>query len=302
MKKILSILFTFSVLFANAQNGVVYDVMTRYAKWAKVYNVDSVNSIVGNLIRHGGNAQGQLLVIGTKDNNGIGFIINNNYYATLTGAGFNIDQGILNTPGIDVNAGNNATTNWYNTVDKTTNWARVRGYYSGNTFNLIAEKAGTGVLPTISLNSATSLIFSGNGTTMTFGAASLSGMVNINRSISTGGNSIFGIIGKYTNSSLVANVSSNLYTINQTGTAGYRANLTSIYEQSTGSGVKLLMDLGTNSAANGAGTHTSRFTVSNTGRLFVGDTPEYADNAAAKAAGLIVGTVYRTGDILKIVR
>lgn len=29
--------------------------------------------------------------------------------------------------------------------------------------------------------------------------------------------------------------------------------------------------------------------------------PEYADNAAALAAGLMIGQVYRTGDILKVV-
>ncbi len=29
--------------------------------------------------------------------------------------------------------------------------------------------------------------------------------------------------------------------------------------------------------------------------------PEYTDNAAALAAGLVIGRIYRTGDILKIV-
>jgi len=38
-----------------------------------------------------------------------------------------------------------------------------------------------------------------------------------------------------------------------------------------------------------------------TGTWNVGTTPEYADNAAAITGGLSVGTIYRTGDILKIV-
>lgn len=29
--------------------------------------------------------------------------------------------------------------------------------------------------------------------------------------------------------------------------------------------------------------------------------PEYADNAAALAGGLVIGQVYRTGDLLKVV-
>jgi len=37
------------------------------------------------------------------------------------------------------------------------------------------------------------------------------------------------------------------------------------------------------------------------GVLNVGTTTDYADNAAAIAGGLVVGDVYRTGDLLKIV-
>lgn len=44
---------------------------------------------------------------------------------------------------------------------------------------------------------------------------------------------------------------------------------------------------------------TGNATVS--GTLIVGSVPEYADNAAAVAAGLAVGRIYRTGDVLKIV-
>lgn len=35
--------------------------------------------------------------------------------------------------------------------------------------------------------------------------------------------------------------------------------------------------------------------------IVIASTPSYADNAAAIAGGLVVGQIYRTGDILKIV-
>lgn len=68
-------------------------------------------------------------------------------------------------------------------------------------------------------------------------------------------------------SSGTANVFSLTPTINQSGTAGYRGIFVSPFEQTTGSGSKLLLDLGTNSAANGSGTHTSRFSVANDGSI-----------------------------------
>lgn len=39
----------------------------------------------------------------------------------------------------------------------------------------------------------------------------------------------------------------------------------------------------------------------NASTIVIGDIPIYADNAAAVAAGLAIGKLYRTGDTLKIV-
>lgn len=48
--------------------------------------------------------------------------------------------------------------------------------------------------------------------------------------------------------------------------------------------------------------YTTRLTVKgNSGYVILNNVPEYADNAAALAGGLAVGTIYRTGDNLKIV-
>ena len=54
-------------------------------------------------------------------------------------------------------------------------------------------------------------------------------------------------------------------TINQGTTNGFSILRVSPYLAATGSGTKLLLDLGTNSAANGSGTHTSLVSVDSTG-------------------------------------
>jgi hypothetical protein len=56
-------------------------------------------------------------------------------------------------------------------------------------------------------------------------------------------------------------------TINQSGSAGYKGIYESVYEQATGSGVRYLMDLGTNSAQDNGGTHTSKATIDDLGNL-----------------------------------
>lgn len=43
-----------------------------------------------------------------------------------------------------------------------------------------------------------------------------------------------------------------------------------------------------------------KFVIYANGRICIGNVPEYADNTAAKGAGLVNGDVYRTGDALKV--
>lgn len=71
-------------------------------------------------------------------------------------------------------------------------------------------------------------------------------------------------------------------TITQTSTAGYQALWISPFEISTGSGVHYLIDAGTNSAANGGGTHTSKFNVDDTG-------------AGSFASSLVIGSSITAG-------
>lgn len=57
-------------------------------------------------------------------------------------------------------------------------------------------------------------------------------------------------------------------TVNQTGTAGFTALQIAPYVNTSGSGNYYLINAGTNTAAAGAGTHTNKFTVDNSGNGF----------------------------------
>ncbi|MFA4844809.1 MAG: hypothetical protein WC632_07690, partial [Candidatus Margulisiibacteriota bacterium] len=59
-------------------------------------------------------------------------------------------------------------------------------------------------------------------------------------------------------------------TVNQSGSAGFSALRVTPYLQGMGSGPNLLLDVGTNSAGNGNGAHTSLFVVNNTGNVGIG--------------------------------
>lgn len=178
---------------------------------------------------------------------------------------------------------------FYNTVDQTTNYERVRHVWSGNAYNIVAEAGGTGTLRNIAIGfTASSLNIGSNTQTFSLNTA-------------TGNSPRFSFTGVFNASGAAQNIVCSVPTINQTGTAGYKAFYASVYELGLGSGPKSLIDLGTNSAAAGAGTHTSKFTVSNTGKINSQGVLEYTDNAAALSAGLVSGDFYRTGDLLKIV-
>ncbi len=81
-------------------------------------------------------------------------------------------------------------------------------------------------------------------------------------------------------------------TISQSGTAGYNTLYISPYESSTGSGTKYLINAGVNSAANGGGTHTSKFTVDDTGLTVAGN--------YTTAGRVSVGTTSVTGAQLRL--
>lgn len=159
----------------------------------------------------------------------------------------------------------------YNTADQTTNFERVRGYWNGPNYSIVAERGGTGSGRSIYIGGSNTVILGG-----TNGAFSVSvngvntqlGILRVSDGVSSANGSQFSLLGTYSNTSGQANGFLAFPTINQSGTAGYRSIFVSPYEQSVGTGSKLLLDLGINSAANGAGTHTSRYNVDNQGNVF----------------------------------
>ena len=145
---------------------------------------------------------------------------------------------------------NGASLTLYNTTDQTTNYERVRQYWSGNVFNITGEQGGTGTVRMLQLSV-------GNSFQLRLNSSATLGMVSI-----TGTSGVASGIGFLVNPTLTATSTTQSAqqiapTINQTSTAGYTALLINPTETSTGSGTKNLID------AQVGG--TSKFKVANTG-------------------------------------
>lgn len=150
----------------------------------------------------------------------------------------------------------------YNTVDQVTDYERIRQYWLSNVYNIVVDNAGTGVLRPIQLNSGGLL-----GVTPT---QSVTGQVYASANIGSGNASIFGVRGSIGNSAgFSLHAVTILPTITQSNNTGYNALFISPFENTVGTGNKNLINLGTNSAAIGAGTHTSKFLVDNVGNTYI---------------------------------
>lgn len=79
----------------------------------------------------------------------------------------------------------------------------------------------------------------------------------------------FWATGTNTASSGIASVFAFTPTFNESGTAGDNVMYISPYYQTVGSGLHYLARFGTNTASNGAGTHTDKFTVDNAGNVVI---------------------------------
>ncbi len=150
----------------------------------------------------------------------------------------------------------------FNTVDETTNTEYLQIDKSGNNFRVATFNSGTGTLRNLALV--------GNSRQLLIGTSSAIGFFNFTGTTSATGISIVGITGTISNSSLVNNGYSFLNTINQSGTAGFRCSWMSPLLTAVGSGPQLFADWGTNTLADGAGTHTSRFLMDVNGTSMIG--------------------------------
>jgi len=143
----------------------------------------------------------------------------------------------------------------YNTSDVTTNFERLRIYNASDEFRIEQGNGGTGVGRKIRIGSSANALYIGGNAA-----------INKDFVLSTGGTTFnVALTGTLSASTGMQTAYANVQTINQTGSAGFRAQWISVRLQSLGSGSKYLIDAGTNTADAGAGTHTSLFNVDNVG-------------------------------------
>lgn len=171
----------------------------------------------------------------------------------------------------------------YNTADQTTNFELLKASWSGNVFTLATSKGGTGTTRNLQIGTTSRfyLIDEGgaagafynyiNGTSSTVAIV----QIKTGRANSSGENVEFLINPTYT----------------QTSTAGYKTFKINAIESTLGSGVKMLMDLQTNSV--------SKFTLDNLGNaVFTGTVQLKGYTVATLPAGTQGMTAYVTDAVL----
>jgi hypothetical protein len=154
---------------------------------------------------------------------------------------------------------------YYNTPDQTTNFERARLYWSSNAFTITTERLGSASVRDIVLNGNNLQMQTNGSLRMKIGITSMTGGVNIGYSTATDG-SILGINPTLTSVGQQNSVAI-LPTFNQSSGGSGRSLWISPFEQALGTGSYYLLDAGTNSAAGGGGTHSSRFAVDNKGNV-----------------------------------
>ena len=129
---------------------------------------------------------------------------------------------------VDIN-GNIVTSNtatnghiFYNTTDQTTNYARVRHYFSSGNYYITNESGGTGVRTPIIIGNLLSTQINDN----------LSGSVQVSRSTGNGYETVFGILGNTTISSGNYNGIGILNNVINTSTGVYTGSIKGLYVSS----------------------------------------------------------------------
>lgn len=129
----------------------------------------------------------------------------------------------------------NAQLQLYNTVDQTTNYERVRHFWTNNVYTIATDVGGSGTARAIELKA--------NSVALRIRpAGSASGLWEFASGLTSANNVGVNISGSYTPSSGVNPIMAIQPTINQTGTAGYTALLINPTETTVGSGMRLLAD------------------------------------------------------------
>lgn len=155
--------------------------------------------------------------------------------SVITGVGMTV--GSSATPTHTVTLPSTATgIALYNTSDQTTDYERVRAYWSGNIYTITTEKGGTGTNRTLRLGTIGATFYA------EIHAGSANGIMQVTGA--TGNNTGIGLFVNptFNTSALIATGLSIAPTLNQSSTAGYTALLINPTESTTGSGTKLLAD------------------------------------------------------------
>lgn len=227
--------------------------------------------------------------IGSSVSGRIGIWANNSQWFTME-AGGNIGLGTGISGGGATTIATNALTfdsttgtsgiAMYNTSDQVTNYEKVVAFWNSNVYTIAVTQAGTGTQRNLGFTAGT------NTNVVIRNATDLIGHFALNPTFSgTTSGAQLGVAGTWTNSQNTGYAISLVPTTNQTSTAAWTMYFASPFDSGSGSGAKNLIDVGTNTAGNGTGTHTSKFKVDSTGNVT-------ATNAILTSAG---GVGYTTG-------
>jgi hypothetical protein len=177
----------------------------------------------------------------------------NNYIQGALGLGTNAP-----THAFTLASGGTSSIAHYNTSDQTTNYERARQFWTSNTYTIQSESGGTGTTRDIVIQTNTPR-------SLRIGDNVNLGFIEVSTGTSSSNRGAFSVISGISGSSGIQYGATIALNVTQSSTAGYKGLYITSYESSTGSGTKLLIDAGTNSATTGSGTHTSKWSVSNVG-------------------------------------
>lgn len=174
----------------------------------------------------------------------------------------------------------------YNTSDQTTNYERVLESWVSNSYTLATSQGGTGTQRSITISGGP------NSSAVFRNSSDLLGHFTLNSNLSGTANvAQLGVGGSWNNTAAQAVGISLVSNANQTSTGGYDALFVSIFESGSGSGARNLMNIGTNSALNGTGTHTPFFKLDESGHPFFATTNTATGTTGAQTINKASGTV-----------
>lgn len=152
----------------------------------------------------------------------------------------------------------------YNTANQTADYERAYQRWNGNIYTIGTENIGAGQGRAIQI--------AGGLTSLTLNSAgAVKGVITTGASTSLT-TEVLQIFSNFTSPSLIQKILTLVPTITQSGTGGFTGLFISAYLATVGSGTKLLIDVGTSTAALGA-THTSFFNITSAGVINFASVP-----------------------------